>query len=293
VETPRKNCTRELVAYLPSDYEKLWYTNLDKWKSNVCATTRSEEHREAVNLWMKSAGVLTLPHDPLPTAAISQFVFSDSCTNAHHSIFIEPIAGLTRSPRFCGTQGKELEYFLPDKDYLAIDCSTYKPGAKAWYFDLGATTWMDQSWFHSSYNKCGVKFDGYYMWEVQPLPPGQVWATIPAEVKPYYHWYNVPANPAKDHSDNPLRILRQIAKPEDFVLLKIDIDHSVIEWDFVTQILEEPDLIPLLDDFYFEHHVNVHEMEKYWGLGQKHNLDMTYTLFRRLRNAGVRAHSWI
>jgi hypothetical protein len=52
-------------------------------------------------------------------------------------------------------------------------------------------------------------------------------------------------------------MLKRIAKPEDYVVFKLDIDNSKIEAMFVEQLLASPELLALVDDFFFEHHVNV------------------------------------
>jgi hypothetical protein len=52
-------------------------------------------------------------------------------------------------------------------------------------------------------------------------------------------------------------MLKRIAAPEDYVVFKLDIDNSKIEAMFVEQLLASPELLALVDDFFFEHHVNV------------------------------------
>jgi len=209
---------------------------------------------------------------------------------------IEPIAGITRHPKVC-TKGKE---YIGDKSYITVDCSTFTPGSKAYYFDLGASTWYQglggasQDWFYDTYKRCGVEFAGFFMWEAKYVIPGIVWKDIPFEVKYRYHWYNIPANPKPCSPDNPLNFIRLVAKRSDFVLLKIDIDNSPIEHQFIEQLLADPDLLALIDDFYFEHHVNVKEMHLNWQTqNEPQSLADTYRLFRKFREAGVRAHAWV
>ena len=42
------------------------------------------------------------------------------------------------------------------------------------------------------------------------------------------HWYTVPAEPNPDNWNNPLKHLRAVAKPEDYVLFKLDIDNNPV-----------------------------------------------------------------
>jgi hypothetical protein len=75
----------------------------------------------------------------------------------------------------------------------------------------------------------------------------------------YLHYcrFNIPAIAEPTSPDNPLNMLKRIAKPEDYVVFKLDIDNSKIEAMFVEQLLASPELLALVDDFFFEHHVNV------------------------------------
>jgi len=132
------------------------------------------------------------------------------------------------------------------------------------------------------------------MWEVIIHHPPEFWAEIPLQVRPYYRWYNIPASTTQT-TDNPLQLIKKMVKVEDFVLLKIDIDNSPVEAEFIKQILEDPDVIRLIDDFYFEHHVYVPEMADPWSIKADHpfTLNSTYELFRKMRKAGIVAHSWV
>mmetsp|Transcript_7175 Transcript_7175/g.11946 ORF Transcript_7175/g.11946 Transcript_7175/m.11946 type:complete len:103 (-) Transcript_7175:193-501(-) len=94
---------------------------------------------------------------------------------------------------------------------------------------------------------------------------------------------------------NPLRILKEIAHPDDFVVIEIDIDHDPTEIKFIRQILSNRDVSVRIDEMYFEHHVGLSPMI-YRGWNDKRkamNLPQSYELFTELRNLGIRAHSWV
>jgi len=191
-----------------------------------------------------------------PEDVFSSFVFENNCTSDKRSVFIEPLAGILRHPSVCSSPDT-LWSWVGNREYLALDCRTYlthdnqKP--KAYYFDLGASYWTSssQSWFYEQYVACGITFAGFYLWEADELPVSEVWRQVPVSVKPFYHWYNIPANADPASADNPLNYLRLLARPEDFVVLKLDIDNSPLEKRFIEQLLAEPKLLALVDDFFF------------------------------------------
>ena len=103
---------------------------------------------------------------------------------------------------------------------------------------------------------------------------------------------------ARAAKHNPLRILLKIAKPSDFVVLKLDIDPDCrIEEALIAQILGDQRLLDRIDELYYEHHVHLSPMSmKGWKLSlttTTQTLPDSIRLFHKLRAAGVRAHSWV
>ena len=90
---------------------------------------------------------------------------------------------------------------------------------------------------------------------------------------------------------NPWNILKTIAKPEDYVIIKLDIDTPALETALCNQILNDTSISSLIDEMFFEMHVTVNEMMPYWG-APGGELKDTYILFRKLRSLGIRMHSW-
>ncbi len=62
------------------------------------------------------------------------------------------------------------------------------------------------------------------------------------------------------------------------------------------QILEvmmnDPAVRELVDEFYFEHHVDNPIMRKYWGPVPGTSFADSYSVMLKLRRAGVRSHWW-
>ena len=90
------------------------------------------------------------------------------------------------------------------------------------------------------------------------------------------------------------------ATPQDFVSFKLDIDHPNIEMPIALNILSDPSISSLIDEFFFELHFRCEVMSSCgWGkyvpktqngftLDRAHSLK----LFRDLRELGIRAHIW-
>jgi len=100
---------------------------------------------------------------------------------------------------------------------------------------------------------------------------------------------------------NPLVHLRALARPEDFVVFKLDVDSPSIELAIIEQLVADRSTASLIDDFYWEHVVKNTPMDHFgWGhdlrrmpTSQHQTVADSYNYFGRLRSMGVRAHSWV
>lgn len=85
-----------------------------------------------------------------------------------------------------------------------------------------------------------------------------------------------------------------MAAPDDFVVVKLDIDTPVIEDALVDQILNQTSLSSLIDEFFFKHHVNMKPLAQSWETDQyPQTTAASYKLFHQLRMRGLRTHSWV
>lgn len=98
--------------------------------------------------------------------------------------------------------------------------------------------------------------------------------------------------------ENPLEEIKRLCKPEDFVVFKLDVD-SAFEIEVVRTLLGDPELLALVDDFYYEHHVRNYAMRMH-GLGNLsaaatdplYTLKGWYDLVTPARRGGLRMHFW-
>ena len=91
-----------------------------------------------------------------------------------------------------------------------------------------------------------------------------------------------------------LRTLREVARQEDFVVVKLDVDGGP-ERQIATALAEIPELTALVDDFYFEWHYHFDGRDFGWGQvdARMNKVDDALALMQKLRRRGVRAHWWV
>jgi len=112
-----------------------------------------------------------------------------------------------------------------------------------------------------------------------------------------YFNFGVVADAQANH--HPWKILMREAQTEDFVVVKVDIDHPSTEEPLIRQLLGDDAVAALIDELYFEHHVKRHPLGR-THFGWAHSVSETnctimdsYEVFARLREKGIRAHSWV
>jgi hypothetical protein len=245
-------------------------------------------------------------------------VYRDSCSGVQYLVPIEPFALTLRHPYLCKACSLETGQLLPgfrkadafkhpefekyfvNKGYLLLEWRL-PPLRRAWFFDVGASTWnqgiggASQKWVHDQYSLRGIRWSGIYAWEARPVLSSHVWGEIPGHLKPIYHWYNIPADPKPGSDDNPLEMIKGVCKPQDFVVLKLDIDKTLVELKFIAQIQADPLLQELIDEMFFEHHIFIEPLaECCFSTTEEDGLMSDSTkIFLGLRRAGIRIHSWV
>ncbi|CAF1122392.1 unnamed protein product [Rotaria sordida] len=153
----------------------------------------------------------------------------------------------------------------------------------------GDTSAAAGRWFYEYYKRFGVKFDRIIAYEHFPLNSKTVWNQLPDDVFSVYTLINVGC--AASGKFNPWIMLKAMAKPHDHVVIKLDIDTPAIEIPLINQLLNDSTINSLVDELFFEHHITVREMRPYWG-SPPGTLRDSYVLFTKLRQLGIRMHSW-
>lgn len=144
------------------------------------------------------------------------------------------------------------------------------------------------------YSKFGFEFDHIYGFEMKFTDPVHVYRNqIPEKYMHSFHWVNVAVESDPDSKMNPLKSIVNKFDKDDFVVVKLDIDFGLIEVPLAKQIYESDELREKIDQFYFEHHVNMKEMARWWTRSMNGTVKDSMELFYGLRQKGVASHFWV
>ena len=144
-------------------------------------------------------------------------------------------------------------------------------------------------WFYDYFRSLSLRFDRIIAFESIRFSPEAYWSQIPDDMIGSLSFINVGVE--KTGKLSPWNILTSIAKEDDYVVVKLDIDQPALENEFMRQVLQNKSISSLIDEMFFEMHVRVEEMIPFWGVQPGHLKD-AYVLFTKLRQIGIRMHSW-
>eukprot|EP00970_Alexandrium_tamarense_P018506 scaffold13344_cov215-Alexandrium_tamarense.AAC.12 len=85
---------------------------------------------------------------------------------------------------------------------------------------------------------------------------------------------------------NPFTTITNHFSPDDFVVVKLDIDTSAVENLLARQLRDDPKLLGLVDQFYFEDHVKQKELKKSWGESAEGSVAESLELMASMREKG-------
>lgn len=145
-----------------------------------------------------------------------------------------------------------------------------------------------------------ISFDQVYAWELTLLEPIDYWSRVPKKWIPFWHFFNIPISSNTTDHNSPMNMISSIASPHDFIAFKLDIDTPSVEMPIALEILKNPLISSLIDEFFFELHFRCEVMTSCgWGKRVPYEmngliLDRPHVLkyFIELRHQGIRAHIW-
>jgi hypothetical protein len=295
----------EFVKYVPSSLETWWNQSIAQvskdWDGVGCPKVRSDSDK--YKAWFTAAVSTEAIAVPDDEPAISYHAYRDLCSKeqALVKVPIEPIMGLLRHPNAVCVSSEEKE--IVRKDWLILPSAghlyAHQRPASVILYDIGASLYKtgfggaSQEWFVQEFAARGMAFDHIYAWEAIKHAPEEIFQDIPRDMLHKIRYYNVAVQQDPQALHNPIRLLKASAKPQDYVVVKLDIDTPWLELALMQQLLADEDAMRLVDELFFEQHTGGSPMTKY---GWEHVLDDitdSYALFTELRVRGVRAHSWV
>lgn len=309
------------LSYEPSEWEAEWVASVVRWRDRECEHLSEPRHRKQAEfsvwqaqVWANQTVLNDRPAQLFDQLSIfSRLLYVDEATGATYDRFIEPLIGILRDPlTMCGIQGtgsgrfENTESWVQAKRYLVLDFETInalpKTG-KLILMDLGASTYngwgedaaaVGAKWFVERLERnSNRKFDHIISFEFTKRSPEQIFRDLPSNLWGRYSYFNLPVSAKLSDSNHPWNVLLSIADPSDYVIVKLDIDAPNVERALVRQLLDNATFTSVVDEFFFEHHVNVLAMHRYWGLqNDDTKLQHSYEMFHGLRERGIRAHSW-
>jgi len=318
-----KDNTDDLTTTSTTSAErKVLHTNLHGYQSDIDSHTQAIKEFKAIPDLMNSiikssknidddnagSGYTNTDRDAICAAArphpdgLQGLFPSNQLSFTPSSGYVEPLLPPMRDSKICSALGKHimsLDYLVHDFEYM---CRQLKPTSKRIFIDMGASLS-----FHGGsapvvdllnlYEKFGFHFDHIYGFEVTFTDPNEVYKDLlPEKYLPQYHWINVGVNHAEGHKLNPLHSILSTFDEDDFIVVKLDIDTAWIEVPLANQLLEggkDGSLYHrLIDQFYFEHHVHLGELARYWQGSMKGSIKDSLDLFYGLREKGIPAHFW-
>lgn len=230
-------------------------------------------------------------------------LFSRMCRRGQPEKVLEPLAGILRDPRaLCSADANfdaisSIEWLVLDDDRIG---KLTRPGAKRYFFDAGGSRFMDaMQYFATAYQKRGILFDEAFVWEAARQDPEAYWEGVPADIRAFWEprvtFHNgVPVVSTPGDWNNPVDRIKTLCRAEDFCAFKLDIDTPEVELPITKQLLDDREgIADVLDEFFFEHHV--HGLMEGFGWGDRvaGTYADSYDIFTKLRQLGIRAHSWI
>lgn len=324
-------CKKVFRNYLPSAFEQHWVDVINSTRKDICNHIMLPEQISKFRIWLnitdevsnenKTCGTMRQSAEVDTTQTFSFMEYEYICEdNAHpiHGKFvkeaIEPLAGYVRESRpLCKRMFKQGSMKavtdLADRNFIlfksyrcdTIESSIHPPsGPRLIIIDAGSTTYLhsnsgpSQSYLIEKYRSLGyTNLERFIAWEVKKYDPEYIFEIVPDNVLPHYQFFNRKCDGIVNSKHNPLTFIKKLATPQDMVVLKLDVDQKDVELPIVRQILDDPELQGLIDEFFFEHHSDIEELKWAWGTAVSGTIVDTYQYFSGMRQKGIRAHSWI
>ena len=214
--------------------------------------------------------------------------------------YMEPLLPTMRHPKIC----YQFKRYLLNMEYLIHDfysmCQQIKHDSRLIFVNMGASldfhrqsrVQSPDSYLQHLYSKFGFEFDHIYAYEITPKNAPAVYELVPDSLLASWHWINVGVDPIPGAKMNPFTMLTSKYTPNDFIVIKLDVDNHNVEVPLFYQLMEDPTLLKIVDQFYFEHHVHQKELVSNWRGTMHGSVKDSLQMMYELRRKGVASHYW-
>lgn len=207
--------------------------------------------------------------------SVMEYALSDGTSLC---VRMEPLAGMLRDPRQSCPPERRGFWAPPVADMVKGDMRHWlllderrrelHAGQRAVLLDMGASAWAHAyspqgagrtvegaSWLNERLGQHGMAFELIWAFEAGEVSVASFLNGARLADMARLHFYNLPVGPGgSGGSVDPWALLKSAATPNDFVAVKLDIDTPLAEIPLAYQLLEDPELLALVDEFYFEYH---------------------------------------
>eukprot|EP00887_Chlorella_sp_A99_P005994 scaffold27.g5994.t1 len=236
------NCKLTFVSYQPSSWEADWLAKApslaeeplvdSNGASRICNEFRKNGTNQAA--WVNATRQWLLGESgyseisKIGGSVLSALVLFDECSGNRYRAWIEPLVGHYRHPFSLENCSAHERVSIEAREYLLLSGLPPKivqrlyPGRRL-FFDLGTSRYNTSlRFFTETYQRLGVEFD-----ELSPDLSTQ--------------FYNLGVVNDTVADDNPFNIIRAVARPGDYVVVKLDIDNDALELSFMGRLASSVD----------------------------------------------------
>jgi hypothetical protein len=256
--------------------------------------------------------VLGEPQPAIPSKEdehfLSKFVFQDESTDEEYYEYIEPLVSHLRFPLakcLSMAEQEEHKYLLTTFKGWIIPPPPQTRTNRVLYFDIGSSSWNSTTgggpavkYFTPVWERQSIEFDEVYAFDAD-TPIAKFYQEYPDHMHAKVHYQQCTVSGSQEEGSDlhPFvpNLIHRVARPDDYVLLKLDIDMPDVERAIIDFILQDPE--SRITELVWEHHISGNYlMEEHWGQLEtldKASLYDSYKYFLQLRQKGIRAHSWV
>jgi len=237
---------------------------------------------------------------------VSRFIFLDEITGEYTIEYIEPLISHLRFPLAMCLEAQPNDadhkyHFVTFRGWVLPPPPVVK-ASRAILYDAGSSTWVDGAggpslaFLTKMWLRHGIDFDVIYAFDWE-YSHEEFYTSVPDEYKAKVHFRKaeISSSLAKHNDAHPFlpQLIKEATDVDDYVVFKLDIDAPTVEDGSMVALLDPSST--KVDEVIWEHHVSGNYLMSPLWLDAVSDLTIrqSYEYFLRLREKGIRAHSWV